>query len=96
MFRKNPLFEEEIQAELGYRAGLRAVAEVARARAEALGPRIMGRGSQAFQVQSDLDGVRVVNTDHGGHLAEWGSVNNAPYAPLRRGVRAAGMRLEEK
>lgn len=31
-----------------------------------------------------------------GHLAEWGSVNNPAYAPLRRGVEAAGLRFREK
>ena len=29
-----------------------------------------------------------------GHLVEFGSVNNPPYAPIRSGVQAAGLRLE--
>lgn len=28
------------------------------------------------------------------HLAEYGSINNPAYAPLRRGVIAAGLRFE--
>ena len=38
---------------------------------------------------------RVGNTDFFFHLTEFGSVNNPAYAPLRRGVRAAGLRLDE-
>lgn len=37
---------------------------------------------------------RVINTDFFFHLIEWGSVNNPAYAPMRRGVRRAGLRLE--
>lgn len=40
-------------------------------------------------------GFRVGNTDFFFHLTEFGSVNNPPYAPLRRGVLAAGLRLDE-
>lgn len=39
---------------------------------------------------------KVATRDPFGHLVEWGSQNNPPYAPLRRGVRAAGLRLDEK
>lgn len=46
-------------------------------------------------VEADARGVRVVNTDHGAHIDEYGSVNSPPYAPLRRGARRAGFRLEE-
>jgi hypothetical protein len=35
----------------------------------------------------------VVATDHFWFLSEFGSVNNAAYAPFRRGLRAAGIRL---
>jgi len=39
--------------------------------------------------------MRVLNHDPFFHLTEFGSVNNAAYAPLRRGVRRAGLRLDE-
>jgi hypothetical protein len=96
-YRPNPDFEEELTAEPEFGDGMRQQAEVARARAESLAPRIMPRAGspQAFQVQQDADGTYLVNTDHGGHLAEFGSVNNPPIAPLRRGVKAAGFRLVE-
>jgi hypothetical protein len=38
---------------------------------------------------------RVGNTDFAAHLVEWGSVNNPAYSPLRRGVRAVGLRFDE-
>ena len=38
--------------------------------------------------------VTVVNMDPGGHMDEWGSVNNEPYAPLRRGVENAGLEFQ--
>lgn len=40
-------------------------------------------------------GTRVLTLDPFGHLVEWGSANNHPYAPLRRAVLAAGLRLDE-
>jgi hypothetical protein len=39
--------------------------------------------------------VYVVLTEHGGHLMEYGSKNNPPHAPLRKGVMAAGMDVQE-
>lgn len=39
--------------------------------------------------------MRVVNWDALFHLVEWGSANNPAYAPLRRGVLAAGLRFAE-
>jgi hypothetical protein len=40
-------------------------------------------------------GVRVVNTSPDAVREEWGSALSEPRAPLRRGVRAAGLRLDE-
>lgn len=37
----------------------------------------------------------VGNTDIAAHLIEYGSKNNPPYAPLRRGVTAAGLRFAD-
>lgn len=48
-----------------------------------------------FRLRVLTNSVRVINTDIAAHLIEWGSANNPPYAPLRRAVRAAGLRLEE-
>lgn len=40
-------------------------------------------------------GNRVIAGDPFWHLVEYGSVHNPPYAPLRRGVLAVGLRLDE-
>lgn len=37
----------------------------------------------------------VATTDFAGHMVEWGSANNPPYAVLRRATRAAGLTLRE-
>lgn len=88
----NPGFEREIGKEVSPQ--LAAAAEQARSAAEARAVRIMPRNTTSFEVQTD-DEVALVNTDYGGHIAEFGSKNSPPYAPLRTGVRAAGFRLDE-
>lgn len=49
--------------------------------------------------------VEVSDTDRGAqvglmgpfaHIEEWGSVNNAPFAPLRRAVEASGLEFDEQ
>ena len=40
-------------------------------------------------------GVRVVNESPDAVREEWGSAREEPRAPLRRGVRAAGLRIDE-
>jgi hypothetical protein len=89
-------------------AELAAAPEIHRARVDAarqaaehaqrLSPRGPGRGphfADSLRVADDGDDVRVESTDPFAHIIEFGSVNNPPYAPLRRGVRAAGLRLSD-
>lgn len=101
MFRPNPRLEQQLRVQPKYRAAMRAVAEPARTAAEgfaqAAGAPWMKRKGAKGLIVVDLteDGARITNTDHGGHLQEYGSRNNQPHAPLRRGVRAAGMKLTE-
>lgn len=101
-FRRNPAFDTEIRHEPTFRAGIaseaRPAQRFANAFAVAIGAGWMpqkGGTPETVTLVQDADGVRLVNTDHGGHLMEWGSVNNPPHAPLRRGARAAGLRLAE-
>lgn len=97
LYIPNPAFARLLASQEEVKGALADKAEEVRPKAEQNAPRIMRRNPQAFEVQSDGDGVYLVNTDYGGHLAEWGSVNNAPQAPLRRAVRATpGLRLEEQ
>lgn len=75
---------------------LGAAAHAVRARVEAEKHSVMPRQRKgSVVVEADATGIRVVNTDHGAHIDEYGSVNSPPYASLRRGTRRAGFRLEE-
>lgn len=75
---------------------LRPFAERVKAEAEHASP--IGESGDYisfFVITETPTKLRVGNTDFAAHLVEWGSVNNPPYAPLRRGARAAGLRLDE-
>ena len=53
-----------------------------------------GRSSQIEVVQEEGETL-LANFDYAAAIVEFGSKNNPPHAPLRRGVRAAGLRLAE-
>lgn len=59
-----------------------------------------GRTAKSYKVgpaQAGPDGaVGTAYTDSPiGHIIEWGSEDTAPQAPLRKGARAAGLKLKE-
>ena len=91
MFRRNPRFIEELKAEPGVRDELRSKASGVAGAAAGITPHAPG----SFTVSDDGQTISVGSDDPFMHLVEWGSVNNSPYAPLRRAVRAEGLRLEE-
>ncbi len=95
-FVPNPGFESQLEAELRATGALRPHAQNAADKAEALAhhamPRSKGRRIVVGEVGEDL---AVINTNFGAHLEEWGLARTPPYAPLRKGVRAAGMKLRE-
>ena len=101
-FRRNPRLEQQLQRQPQLRRALTEFAEDAQRHAEGFmqaagGPWMPRKGSRSStKVVTEGDEVRLVNLDHAGHLQEWGSRNNPPHAPLRRGVRAAGLRLDEQ
>lgn len=87
---------DELEQDPEYIEGLRKIGLDVRDRAFYVKHKIMPRKSHQQVEVTEIDGrIFVVNTDYGGHLDEYGSVNNPPYAPLRTAVRAAGLRLEE-
>lgn len=98
---RNRNLEREIMGEDAYLEALAEAAEPARERAEQLAeqaraPWMARKGARRTVELQERDGELVLaNTDHGGHLMEYGSKNNPPHAPLRRGVQAAGLRLHE-
>lgn len=84
------------------RGALREVAEPAREHADAFARQAqapwMPKGSSTGQlVVTEVRGtsVAIVLRGYGAHLIEFGSMNNPAWAPLRRGVRAAGLGLRD-
>lgn len=102
-FRRNPRLDEQLRAMPGFARAIAMAVEHAREHAErfanaAQSPWMPRRGTgtnRTVVIDTSGDRPRIVNTDHAGHLVEWGSANNPPHAPLRRGARAAGLRLEQ-
>jgi hypothetical protein len=96
-FKPNPGFEAELRKSASFRAAMRGEAGRAAREARKLAPQGETGGFAASIVAFD-DGemIGIRTTDPFGHLGEFGSVNNRPYAPLRRGVVAAGLRLQEQ
>lgn len=102
MFVPNPNLAAAIEAQPEFRAALRETVEPARVEADRIAraagaPWMPRRGAPDLIVVSDTpDGVRLTNTDHAAHLQEFGSRNNEPHAPLRRGARAAGLKVTDQ
>lgn len=88
-------FQQNLTKEPGTREALVRVAQRAARRARDLTPDGSGRTARSYVVEDDEQGVSVGNTDPFFHLTEFGSVNNPPYAPLRRAIRAEGLRIIE-
>jgi hypothetical protein len=97
-FRPNPAFESEAEAEI--RPAKVAKAREAASAARKLVPRgdDARRGHVAERIRErEVGGEVQMAIDHEsfGHLVEFGGPNNFPFAPLRRGARAVGLRLDE-
>jgi hypothetical protein len=96
-FLPNKDFPQEFADDPETRKGLAEAAEPARQMAETLAKSIMPRQgvSRQIEVVETSEGIFIVNRHHGGHLDEFGSSKNPAYAPLRRGVEAAGLKFTE-
>lgn len=98
-FRLNHGLTRELAQQPEHRQALKAAADEVADRATAFARQArepwMRRQAQTIVVQQDEGVTAVVNTDYGGHLAEWGTKNNPAHAPLRRAVRAAGLSFHE-
>lgn len=96
LIRRNPRLEEELKREPEFQQGLSESAEVLKDAVVDATPEGTGAARRNVRVV-EVDGeVLVATFDIAGHLIEFGSVNNEAYAPLRRGARNAGFRLQEK
>lgn len=96
VFIPNRKFADELAKDPSFKAGLARSGDAVAKKAEPLNPRIRPVRGRGISVEESDDGVRVVNRDYGGVIAEYGSVKSPPYAPLRRGARAAGLRVTEQ
>lgn len=102
-FRPNPRFAEQQRRDPRFRRGLAEAVEPARRNADAMAraahapwmPKPGSGTTDVVETVTTATGVRLTIRHYDGHLVEFGSKNNPPYAPLRRGVRAAGLRLDE-
>jgi 20S proteasome alpha/beta subunit len=94
-FIPNPHFEEQFVREAQPRAAMLALAQKVKNAAAAAVDDDTGHYASTLVTGSDDDGAYVATTDVAGHIIEWGSANNPPLAPIRRGVIAAGLSLEE-
>lgn len=90
-YRPNPAFTTEVREQPQHKKGMRTITKGAAqaVRAAARPHRKTGYYERRVKARAQA----VFATDHFWHLSEFGSVNNVAYAPFRRGLRAAGIRL---
>lgn len=99
-FVPNPKALREIRRQPSFDAGMLTRAKKIQGLAKSFTSRgsdpVRGHFADRYETEM-VDGIpRVGNTDKSFyHLIEYGSVNNTPQAPLRRAVRASGLRLDE-
>lgn len=94
-FVPNPRFESEMKQTVGHRKAMVVAAGEIASVGRAIAPRRTGFYSRRFKVGEENGEVAVGNADPFAHIIEFGSVNSPVFAPIRRAVRAAGLRLDE-
>lgn len=94
-FVSNPRFESEMKRTAGHRKAMFSGANQIASKGRLLAPRRTGFYGRRFKVGIEDGEVAIGNADPFAFLIEYGSVNNPPFAPIRRAVRAAGFRLDE-
>jgi hypothetical protein len=96
-FLPNPGFERALLANPELLPLMRLFAEAGAAGARRVAPRHTGAYadsiSASFGTEAGIVTGRVASSDFFAHGIEHGSVNNPAYAPLRRGVQQAGLRV---
>ncbi len=95
-FKPNPNFAKQFALTPACRAMVNRAADAVEANAKQEVNDDTGHYGRSFERKQTPEGVVLGNKDFAAHIIEWGSVDNAPQAPLRNGSRAAGLRLDEK
>lgn len=85
----NPAFTTEVQEQPQHVKGMRTITKAAAKVVRRVAPHRTGYYERHVRARAQA----IQATDPFWHIVEWGSVNSRPYAPLRRGLRAAGIRL---
>jgi len=94
-FVVNRQFGEQIADTQQYQDGMRRVTETAASAVRNEAPAKTGTYKRKIRTFSDGTRTGIAAHDIASHLIEFGSVKNPAYAPMRRGVRAAGLRLDQ-
>lgn len=92
----NPTFEAELAQDAGVRAVLLERAHAALEAVQAAAPEGRSGGTRirdSYEVDESVPAI--ISTSSFWALVEFGSVNNPPYAPLRRGLEAVGLTLTD-
>lgn len=92
-FEQNDDFEAELNRDPDIQATRHAYAEQAAVAVRAVGASIADTGAYARSIE--VEGGMVYSTDPGAPYIEFGSVNNPPFAPLRRGVDTTGVLITD-
>jgi hypothetical protein len=92
----NKLFEQQMKLNDEFIDALYESGKQAAAEARSIAPVVTGAYKRSIWADRGTFEVTVGSHDPFGHMIEWGSINNEAYAPIRRGVLAAGLRLDEK
>lgn len=94
-FVPNPRFQQEIERQVEYVAGLEERAQIVVDQAKATAPVRKGFYKKGIKKKRVGKNVYVAATDFKSHWIEWGSINNRAHATIRRAVIAVGLRLFE-
>lgn len=92
-FTANPRFLDELKEDPATRATMQGFANRALEFARIESP--SKTFSDRLDVEVDGDEVALISTWSLWAIIEYGSVNNPPYAPMRRGIEAAGLQLTD-
>ncbi len=89
-FTPNPRFEDELKRSVAHRVRMREAAERGADASRAAAPVRTGHYRDSIRVEPTPTGARVVSDDPAANVIEWGSVNNIPFGPLRKGAETSG------
>lgn len=94
-YKPNLSFARQQSVEPEMLAAFAAAAEGLAESIKANAPIQTGRYKRSIKVTQAPTQITVGTHDFAGHIIEWGSVKTPALAPIRRGVLAAGLRLDE-